>query len=436
MAILDRWRPFLITPKTLAFPCLELLSRDFLPPIVKGSGELRMPSLGQFEFTLTGVPENIDYAFMGILCQQRNPYDALARFRLRGTDEEGRHWSLGWTTPIVDPGTKTWTFVGETDGLHPPIETGASDSRSETELLFRIPRNHPVAFEMRRLMKPAKRAGQGDVYYRRTLEVLGSIVRFEYDPLCGVLSVTALHSTELPPTYTENWLGEPLRILFGQLLFPRIVARNLGNGSTIISIRRCPGFLGGAARLAALWQDEDLTRSIEEFWCQYVQLLVVIARAKNFEAHTITQLYEEIIQVARGTRWVWAMAFASSIEGRANILEPPGRARPDSDADAIDSMINYIRAWHGDARLKEIAINAVRRTSKTTTVVGLRRLVKAGAITRTHLSVWEDIRHAVMHGSLLSPYSGEEEDRKLHTLAEMMHALTLEAAARGGATLS
>jgi hypothetical protein len=31
-----------------------------------------------------------------------------------------------------------------------------------------------------------------------------------------------------------------------------------------------------------------------------------------------------------------------------------------------------------------------------------------------------------MHGSLISPYSGEEQDRTLMNLAEMMHALTRE----------
>jgi hypothetical protein len=47
-------------------------------------------------------------------------------------------------------------------------------------------------------------------------------------------------------------------------------------------------------------------------------------------------------------------------------------------------------------------------------------------ISKTQVVAWNDIRNAVMNGSLLSPYSNEEEDRKLLQLAAMMHALTRE----------
>src|SRR6266568_5442344 len=98
MATLDRWRTFLVTPQTLAFPRLKLIGRDWDPPIVVGSGEVRMPSLDRFEFTLNGLPGDVGYAFSEIQRQQRNPYDGSARFRLRGVDEKGTKWLLGWTT--------------------------------------------------------------------------------------------------------------------------------------------------------------------------------------------------------------------------------------------------------------------------------------------------------------------------------------------------
>jgi hypothetical protein len=152
----------------------------------------------------------------------------------------------------------------------------------------------------------------------------------------------------------------------------------------------------------------------------------MIARARNFEAHKITQLYEQVIQAARGTRWIWAMSFGSCIEGLAKMLEPPGRDRPDANADAVTDLVKHINAWRGDDRLKKTAVDAVRRASKTTTIVGLRQLVAIGAINAMQLKAWEDIRHFVMHGNLISPYSSEDEDNKLLTLAEMMHALTQE----------
>ena len=258
------------------------------------------------------------------------------------------------------------------------------------------------------------------------LALLGSIIRFQYEPSPGALYVTATHSAGLPPTYTENWLGKPLRILLGQLLFPRLVARNLDNGTTHVDVRPCRGPIGGAARYAALWPGDDGPDRKEDFWRRYSEILTMIARARNFESHEITQLYEQVIQSARGTRWIWAMTFASCIERLANILEPPGRDRSDADTDVVGSLVEHINAWCGDDRLKENAVNAVKRSMKTTTIVGLRQILADGVINQAQLQAWERIRHSVMHGSLISPYSSEEEDSKLMKLAEMMHALTRE----------
>jgi len=354
-----------------------------------------------------------------------NPHDGRQRFRLRGVDLKGAKWSLGWTTlQQVDPGNDTWTFVGEIDGLIPQDAGDTVTSDSCTELVYLVPINHTTALRMGRFVLSEQPGGRPRREY--VLETLGSTVRFAYEPSLGALSITAMHSAELLPTFTENWLGEPLRILFGQLIFPRLVARNLGNGRTHIHVRRCPGLIGGATRLAALWRSDDFGQGKEDFWCRYTELLNVIARARNFEAHKITHLYEEVIQAARGTRWTWAMTFASCIEALANMLEPPGRDRPDADADAVAGLVKYIIAWPGDGHLKQSAVNAVQRTLKTTTVIGLRRLVLVGAITATQLKAWEEIRHSVMHGSLISSYSSEEENNKLFALADMMHALTLE----------
>jgi len=425
MATLDRWRTFLVTPQTLAFPHLKLIGRDGAPPIVVGSGEIRMPSLDRFEFTLKGLPRDVGYAFSEIQRQRRNRYDGRERFRLRGADLKGAQWSMGWVTlGQVEPGNDIWTFVGETDGLFPHCASDAVASESCTELVFFLPINHPMARSMLRFVLAEQ--PEGRPRKEHVLETLGSTIRFAYDPSLSALSITAMHSAGLPPTYTENWLGEPLRILFGQLIFPRLVARNLGNGRTHVDVRRCPGLIGSTARLAAFWRGDDLGQDKEDFWQRYTELLTVIARAGNFEAHKITHLYEEVIQAARGTRWTWAMTFASCIEGLANILEPPGRDRSDADADAVADLVKYINAWPGDGRLKHNAVNAVQRTLKTTTIIGLRQLVSVGAITTTQLKAWEEIRHSVMHGSLISPYSSEEENNKLLALAEMMHALTLE----------
>lgn len=66
MATLDRWQVFLVTPRILLFPRLELIGHDWAPPIVVGSGEIRMPSLDRFEFTLEGMPDDLGYALSEI----------------------------------------------------------------------------------------------------------------------------------------------------------------------------------------------------------------------------------------------------------------------------------------------------------------------------------------------------------------------------------
>lgn len=71
-------------------------------------------------------------------------------------------------------------------------------------------------------------AGEGMKHVPEYLQhTLGSDIAFHYDSASGLLSVNVPASPQLPLTYTENWIGEPLRIMFGQLIYPRLVARNL-----------------------------------------------------------------------------------------------------------------------------------------------------------------------------------------------------------------
>jgi hypothetical protein len=153
----------------------------------------------------------------------------------------------------------------------------------------------------------------------------------------------------------------------------------------------------------------------------------------NFEPNKITRLYQECILAARGSRWVWALTFASSIEGLATILI---RYDPEPSAEeaaaialeerAVKEFIKVLEDGHGDNRLKRIATGALRRSVSMTTIRALRRMVAAGVIEAGQLSAWQTIRPAVSHGSLISPYSTQEEDEKLLALVEMMHALTRE----------
>ena len=69
----------------------------------------------------------------------------------------------------------------------------------------------------------------------------------------------------------------------------------------------------------------------EEFWHLYSSLLTLIAEDKdeqghpNFEAHSLTRFYEEIIQATKGSRWVLCMTLSSVAEGIIRLLNPTGQ---------------------------------------------------------------------------------------------------------------
>jgi hypothetical protein len=86
----------------------------------------------------------------------------------------------------------------------------------------------------------------------------------------------------------------------------------------------------------------------------------------------------------------------------------------------------YVAKGPAEARLKGIAINAIKRTGNISTYQAMRELRDKKVVSSAQVAAWEKIRNAVAHGSLLSPYSNEEEDEQLMALAAMMHALTRE----------
>src|SRR5690606_25295595 len=152
-------------------------------------------------------------------------------------------------------------------------------------------------------------------------------------------------------TLTESWLGEPLCILFGQLVFPRLIARSFPKGGAMICVSRAPGW-HRESDAAALWDEEDLTGK-ERFWQLYGDLMLFIAKAGEFERHKLTSLYEELIQASRGSRWVWAMTFASSIEGVIRMLAPRGSKRAEVDHASSASINERIKGWHDPQRPKQ-----------------------------------------------------------------------------------
>lgn len=116
-SILKRWRHLAMAPQTISFPHMELLAGDWEASIVKGTGEIRFDSTAGFEYTLSGLPDDVAYTLKQIKRQRDNSYDGLKRFRLVATAADGLEYAAGWTTPSVETGEPSWTFSGECEGL-------------------------------------------------------------------------------------------------------------------------------------------------------------------------------------------------------------------------------------------------------------------------------------------------------------------------------
>jgi hypothetical protein len=443
MSTLDKWREFAATPRTLKFPRLELIGYDGTPPIVVGLGEVQMATPDRLTFTLTGVPSDLSYAMAEVRRERDDRYSGHARFRLVGIDVEGTEWRGIVIEPRLQV-TTSWTFAGEINGLDTIDCSETVSTQPGVEAIFLLRVGDPMALHLARYVRTRGQIGR-PLKREFSVEVLGSQISFIYDG--DLLRVYATESADLCRPYAANWLAEPLRILFGQLIYPRLVAANLGNGRAFVSVRRSPGLIPGA-RWVALWgKEEPDWHDDDAFWQCYRDILSLIARActkegdKNFEANDLTRLYEECIQASRGSRWIWALTFASGVEGLLKTIARQdaslsNAAEPSSNEVAqIQSLAEHIASWRGDDRLKQIAERAVRRVGEISATRLLRALEAEGVITSEQSSAWRAVRHPVMHGTFISPYSTEEGDEQLLSLAAMMHTLTRELLRRSRPTV-
>lgn len=130
-----------------------------------------------------------------------------------------------------------------------------------------------------------------DPYY--DLDLGDATLRFHFDTGADLLTISTPGSEQLPLNLTENWLGEPLRVLFGQLVFPRLVARGFPKGGAMIRVG-CAPIWHRDSDWAGRWDEEDLSGQ-DRFWQLYGVLLLHVARTGEYEGHKITKLYEEVV---------------------------------------------------------------------------------------------------------------------------------------------
>lgn len=405
---------------------MVLLARDFEPPLAEGEGQLELVSEDEFRYEMTGQPVDLAHMFGAINRLQTDSYDGLNRFRLRMTDADGQEWLGGWTIPEFNLKGDACEFSGTCDGLSTVI-MGPATGESGAEARFLIPRSHNASFLLRRLLRSNDESDGSHAV--RIINILGVPVRFAFDSEANVLSISAVCTSALPAHAAENWFGEPLRILFGQLVYPRLVERRFPDGRSMLWVRQSPAWKMDSA-WTALWIGDDHLTTAADFLDLYAGLLTLIARDEHWESHTITRFYEEVIQSAHGSRWVMVLTLASSIEGIARLFVPRGTLRNDTDQEAIKSLVAHIDEWSGSKRLKDAAANAVRGADLVSIPRALLTLADGGVGTHPQVKSWKKVRNSVMHGELVSPYSSEEDDRIIIDLADLLRALTREAARR------
>ncbi|MGX5710610.1 hypothetical protein [Brucella lupini] len=71
---------------------------------------------------------------------------------------------------------------------------------------------------------------------------------------------------------------------------------------------------------------------------------------------------------------------------------------------------------------------AVKRADRVSMQRALYMLVDQGVGTGAHVKSWIKVPNSVMNGKLVSPYSSKEDDQIILDLADLLRALTREAA--------
>lgn len=407
---------------------MTLLAGDHDPPIVVGRGVITPASPSRFEYELHGNPEDIGHALSALRRLEADPHDGTLRSRLTATTEAGEDLMCGWTLPSVKSADDEWTFSGDFEAIS-THEKGEFEPLAEC--IFLLPKSHMARIALRRVFGELNT----DNVASKTLDVLGSDIVLELHDARDELRIVVTASEALPPHYAENWIGEPLRILFGQPIYPRYVARRSPD-SSMNWIRPSPEWDTSSDHVA-LWQGPGNLTDVDRFWRAFERLLTHIGQARDkngnphFEANPLTSLYGELIAASRGSRWVWALTFASVSEGILDIDGTVGSPRTDLSREEREELSqdilafqNFLGDWQGNPDLVEAAKAAVARKLKTSAAQALRALKNKGIISKCEYTAWDTLRNRVMHGQLVSPYSSEEDDKLLLDLASLVRSLT------------
>jgi hypothetical protein len=120
------------------------------------------------------------------------------------------------------------------------------------------------------------------------------------------------------------------------------------------------------------------------------------------------------------------MTLASAAEGLARLLMSPTERKPEFSKTDVKGIKETIEAWQGNEELKKRVLGWFSFFGERSVPKYLRDLVGRGVLTTDNERDWSAVRNAVMHGTLVSPWPTQEEDKRIRSLVDLVHHLTRE----------
>lgn len=429
---LQHLRRELRAPRTIECREVRLIGRDFEGAIIAGPGRIQLMEDREIQFSVYGEAEDGGRAFRKMIEAQNNPYDHLSQFRMQATDYRGQEWTGGYTlVEYFADANRGWPLTGELRGLSISPKEWWVSKESSVELLL-VP---TIDLPMGEWSETATKLRDEVIRYSRqpgchVVEALDTEILFEVDPDDGGLWITAKTSEKLRHPQAETWLAEPLRILLGNIIYPRMTARNFGDGRAYVTLLPAPAL--NKPTMFGLMPPFDLNRRDDgAFWNLYTAILTMIANSGGFESHPVTRLYEELAQAARGSRWVILLTLASSAESLAKAIMDDADRKSEFSDEALQSMEAHLASWKGDEDLRRRMKSNLAMVRKRSVQGFMKQLVDKGTIERDHFKTWCKLRNSVMHGELVEPWSTEEGDQHMREMVGLSHSLTHVRVAKG-----
>jgi hypothetical protein len=428
---LSRWVDRLLKgPAVIECPHVKIIGYDHDPPVFTGSGSIEIGADTRMHFVMHGMPSDGAEALRKFVDAQKSPYDVFRQFRVNAVGYDGTQWSGGWTSlTLGEIRGNVWRLSGPIAALHTQVEGRGVVAQSGVELVYDQTLRVPLSVPMVKTV----RIGENEVLRcvsagSEAFDVLGTRISFYRSAEREHVWAVAETSDELPHPHLENWLSEPLSLLLGDVVSPRLKCRNLGDGRALISLHSSSA--QATDSLLACVLREDPLGAGQRFWGMYCDILTVVAKtidAKgqlNFEAHPLTRYYWEIIQASKGSNWVLCMTLASTVEGILKMMFSEEERKAEWLESDLDGMKEVVAGWRGDNNLRSAVMNYLNGFKKKSIPKTLKPLVEQGVITADQVDAWSRIRNAAMHGEMVLPWSDEEREGRIRNLIELTHGVS------------